>query len=45
MTDDNAAERLEVTDCDRDLCEALVGNVFRFGFGIEGVVVYILTVP
>ena len=45
VTDDNAAERLEVTDCDRDLCEVLVGNVLRLGFGIEDVDVYILTVP
>ena len=44
MTDDNAAERLELTECESDLCEILVGIVFRLGF-CERVSGYMLTAP
>lgn len=44
MTEDNAAERFEVTDWESDLWEVLDGIVLRFAFGM-GVEVYMLTVP
>ena len=45
MTDDNAAERLEVTEWESDLCEILVGIVFRLGFCERGAGANMLTVP
>jgi hypothetical protein len=44
VTEDNAAERFEVTDCESDLWEVLDGIVLRFEFGM-GADVYMLTVP
>lgn len=44
VTEDNAAERFEVTDWESDLWEVLDGIVLRFEFGM-GADVYMLTVP
>lgn len=45
VTEDNAAERLDVTDWERDLWEALVGMVFRLVAGGVDEGAYMLTVP
>jgi len=45
VTEDNAAERLDVTDWESDLCEPLIGIVFRMEPGGVGEGEYILTVP